>query len=700
MDAQKQVTVQLRVVSGAEFPRTNFIGTIDPYIRVYLDGNVLGETRHFKNQQDPVWEEDFFFDAGRDEDGCLCCILRLELYNENRARQDEHVGSVEIDLSELPPKAFDPIVKQKAQFYEYDIVYKDEKRGEKFSRQGRSPTLTVGFLGSIPSWSALVAQLAGWEEMGILVDEDSSQLYVPLPGGEGAGLYGGIQYLLPRAVHFKLVTASKHHAGLHLDFRCSKARCLRVERVSYHKQRKRLLKGLRVFAEATLTNLPLFTDLGKLQLLASKRRAAASHSVPDTLERAGFPTDATGSSLSYKRVSRAMAAPSGALLDAHSSCVYVPVRSQASPAAMLQLDFGEGSGDGGRLGRSGGRREGGSQRAVLRALTMKADRSEGQGREFVYDFLTASCETTTTITESYRRGIKILGGEYQYTCTAELPGTFDDQRLEVYDSAALVAFSLEAEPITSCRFSELFEPPPEPEADEDGNALLAALDPDLIPHSMGSMAIMVAQQGGKMVGKVVDQLGNLVGGMSLGGSGGNSTPNPGGAGGGALVLKAIKAPLKLLRAGKDVVVGKQAALDHEESSALGTEEQGRRGETGRGERSNGCGRDTRMSGDLSNGSGGDGGLGKEQGSEGHGSGRYKSNTTGKDRSRNGEGGRNGGREGAITGSRKKRELLMNSGSGGGGNRGGGSGSGGAQIRSRRGALWDEDHDDDDDDDSD
>ncbi len=45
------------------------------------------------------------------------------------------------------------------------------------------------------------------------------QLYVPLPGGEGAGLYGGIQYLLPRAVHLKLVTTSKHHAGLHLDFK-------------------------------------------------------------------------------------------------------------------------------------------------------------------------------------------------------------------------------------------------------------------------------------------------------------------------------------------------------------------------------------------------------------------------------------------------------------------------------------------------
>jgi hypothetical protein len=45
------------------------------------------------------------------------------------------------------------------------------------------------------------------------------QLFVPLPGGEAAGLYGGLQYDLPRAVRFVLLTTHKSHAGLHLDFR-------------------------------------------------------------------------------------------------------------------------------------------------------------------------------------------------------------------------------------------------------------------------------------------------------------------------------------------------------------------------------------------------------------------------------------------------------------------------------------------------
>ncbi len=42
---------------------------------------------------------------------------------------------------------------------------------------------------------------------------------MPLPEGEGAGLWGGIHYELPRAVSFKLVSTSREHVGLHLDFK-------------------------------------------------------------------------------------------------------------------------------------------------------------------------------------------------------------------------------------------------------------------------------------------------------------------------------------------------------------------------------------------------------------------------------------------------------------------------------------------------
>ncbi len=35
------------------------------------------------------------------------------------------------------------------------------------------------------------------------------------------------------------------------------------------------------------------------------------------------------------------------------------------------------------------------------------------GREMVFDFLTAGCESTTTLTESFRKSVKVLGEDYQ-----------------------------------------------------------------------------------------------------------------------------------------------------------------------------------------------------------------------------------------------------------------------------------------------
>ena len=45
--------------------------------------------------------------------------------------------------------------------------------------------------------------------------------------------------------------------------RVSKARCVRVARRTYHSRRVKLCAGLKVFAEATLSDLPLCTDLSK-----------------------------------------------------------------------------------------------------------------------------------------------------------------------------------------------------------------------------------------------------------------------------------------------------------------------------------------------------------------------------------------------------------------------------------------------------
>lgn len=109
--------------------------------------------------------------------------------------------------------------------------------------------------------------------------------------------------------------------------------------------RLRLLKGLRVYAEATLTHLPLSTDLRKLLLTATPRRAVASCPVADLLQKGAYP----GLGCSYKKAARDMGGRAGgALVDPDGSCVYLPV-GKAPHSALLQLDFAprQGAGQGG-----------------------------------------------------------------------------------------------------------------------------------------------------------------------------------------------------------------------------------------------------------------------------------------------------------------------------------------------------------------
>ncbi|KXZ52619.1 hypothetical protein GPECTOR_9g664 [Gonium pectorale] len=556
-------------------PGRTYLGrTIDPFIRVYLDGEVLGETARLKNQPDPTWEQDFFFDVRRDADGYLYGILRLELYNDKGGRADECVCSCEVDLSELPPEASDPYGQQRSECYDYDLAFAPDARGAKLAKQGRSPRLSVALVGAIPSWGALVAGLEGCEEaVGLLADEDSKQLYVPLPGGEGAGLYGGIHYDLPRAVHFKLVTTAKDPSGLHLDFKCSKARCLRVERVVHRRHRRRLLSGLRVSAEATLTGMPLGTDLTRLQLVVTARRAVASVPVPTTLERAGFPSPAAGSAhLSFKRVTKDMigGGAGGAMLDAAAGAILVPV-GKPPHSALLQLGYGEGNsrGEGGGLGALLG---GGGQGPCLRVLTVKGQ-AEGSGKALVHDFAVAAAEgPLTTVSEAHRRPLQVLDGSYAVSRTAELPGAFNDEAPGMYDSAVLVYYNL--------------EPPPEPEPVDD---LLEAFRQNPVPQSMGSAVNMVATTGSKVVGRVVGQLGSLVVSGSEGAlarvanvTSSIASSNSGRDGASSRVMGALKAPLKLFR-------GKAADREGERASQDGSGREDRPGSGREGRQ--GIGRD-------------------------------------------------------------------------------------------------------------
>lgn len=99
-----------------------------------------------------------------------------------------------------------------------------------------------------------------------------------------------------------------------------------------------------MYAEATLPHLPLSTDLRKLLLTATPRRAVASCPVADLLHKGAYP----GLGCSYKKAARDMGGRGGALVDPDASCVYLPV-GKAPHSALLQLDFAprQGAGEGG-----------------------------------------------------------------------------------------------------------------------------------------------------------------------------------------------------------------------------------------------------------------------------------------------------------------------------------------------------------------
>ncbi|KAG2499487.1 hypothetical protein HYH03_002434 [Edaphochlamys debaryana] len=530
MDDVQEVTVQLRVVAGSALPKTDIFGDIDPFVRVIYEGQQLGDTKRIKNCRDPSWEDDFFFDVPRDAEGYLQGFVRLELYDsKSMGRADEYVGCVEIDLRELPEEAGDPWGGGgQLEYLDYPLSYRNDKRGDKFSKQGRDSRLTVAFLGAMPSWGALAGLLAGSEEeAGLIADEEGRQLYVPLPGApEGAGLYGGVVYCLPRAVHFKLVSTSKHAQGLQLDFKCSKARCVRVERTLHTGRRHRLAPGLRVSAEATLTGLPLSVPLCKLQLIATPRRAASSASVASTLELAGFGGPGSAAAASLKRAARDMAGAAGVLADCEA--VFVPVGKQQPPPVLLQLDWG------GRPKAEGV--------PALRAVAGSGAKERG-GR-VVHDFLTQAEGGSRSASEEHRKPLGLLEGELMTNRTVELLGALgDDSDPDVYGTAALVYYNLETEPLAECRFTDLFAPEPEPE--EEG------FDVFQPPESLGSVAFMggrfVARGVGQLVSGAAEAVRAGLANVGVGGAGGG-----GGEGGPAVadkVLGVFKAPLKLFQRG-------------------------------------------------------------------------------------------------------------------------------------------------------
>ncbi|KAG2428260.1 hypothetical protein HXX76_010411 [Chlamydomonas incerta] len=517
--------VQFRVVSGHELPKTDLFSQIDPYCVVRFNGQLVGRTHSFDNNPNPVWEEDFFFEAEED-DGGLYGEVTVELFDEEVTVDehvgtctldlqvcgwcgwvgvgvDEHVGTCTLDLQSLPPDAlFEPL--------ELPVAFRGDKRGAKFARASRNARVAVQVVGlgkAFSSYAAEFAEAAGGYDAaawpGALVDEASSTFLLPVPGTE-EGVWAGMRFG-PRGTHLVLVTtydpreaeATGGGGGVGYEIAYPGAAELRLERLVYRKPVK--LLGLKVWTELRATNVPLDAKLSKVKVLERERRLVDNLDPAEALAEnnfmIGMPWTAAVKELS-KRPGVAVDPAPGA------QHIWIPMDSnQPQPAQLLQLDYGPGAtsahitdmtgvggalgsfrGDGGGGGAAGGKgpagkltaaeaqrlRQSGSfshaaKHPALRVTTTSLDLNRGYELGFFGGGGRGAALPLVASSCAYRRPQPVMGGQFQVVHVLELKDAFLGDTL---NEVGLGVYEL-MKPLRSWRWSKLVAGPPPPPLEEE-----------------------------------------------------------------------------------------------------------------------------------------------------------------------------------------------------------------------------------------
>ncbi|KAG2453216.1 hypothetical protein HYH02_002539 [Chlamydomonas schloesseri] len=495
--------VQFRVVSGHELPKTDLFSQIDPYVVVRFNGELVGRSRAFDNTPNPLWEEDFFFEAEED-DGGLYGEVTVELFDEE-VTVDEHVGTCTLDLQSLAPDAlFEPL--------EVPVVFRSDKRGQKFAKAARNARLCLQVVGLGKAFSTYAAEFAEYEETGYdpeewpgaLVDEASSTFLLPVPDTE-EGVWAGMRFG-PRGTHLLLVTtfdpreaegAGGGGGGVSYEVAYSGGPGLRVERLVYRKPVK--LLGLKVWTELRAVNVPLDAKLSKIKVVERERRLVDNLDPAEALAEANFmigmPWTAAVKELS-KRPGVAVDTSPGA------QHIWIPMDSnQPQPAQLLQLDYGPGAdrahitdvtGVGGALGSfrhtagggGGGKgpvgkltaqeaqklRQTGSfshaKHPALRVATTSLDLNKGYELGFFGGGGRGAALPMVSSSEVWRRPQPAMGGQFQVVHVLELKDAFLGDTL---NEVGLGVYEL-MRPLRSWRWSKLVGGPPPPPLEEEEEA--------------------------------------------------------------------------------------------------------------------------------------------------------------------------------------------------------------------------------------
>uniref|UniRef100_A0A383WDE8 C2 domain-containing protein n=1 Tax=Tetradesmus obliquus TaxID=3088 RepID=A0A383WDE8_TETOB len=252
---QPELLLQFSVIRGLQLPKTELTSKIDAYVKVKA-GTFSAKTRTRDDEDNPVWDESFFFTVPMSASKSPAGIITLELWDSNTLK-DTHVGTARLDLSALQPSQLG--------YIELPLAWEKEKYG----KQGRQSRLVVGVPGWIASFGTLMSALH--QVPGALFNTVSRHAYVPLPHPSlpHGLLYLGCEYEAD-AVDFK-VFVTQPNALLFVDLAMASRQHTKVRRRVY-RDGFTVLPGLTVFEEFKLDDVPLLLPLLLLLLLLQVRR--------------------------------------------------------------------------------------------------------------------------------------------------------------------------------------------------------------------------------------------------------------------------------------------------------------------------------------------------------------------------------------------------------------------------------------------
>ncbi|KAG2489278.1 hypothetical protein HYH03_012298 [Edaphochlamys debaryana] len=480
--------VQFRVIGGHELPKTDLFSQIDPYVIVSFNDERLGRTASRDNDPNPVWNEDFYFEAEEDDQALYGSVL-LELYDEE-VTVDAYVACARLDLSCLDPEAWtEPL--------DLGLEWRGDKKGAKWAKTARNARLTVQVVAVGKAFSSWAEELAELEaEGGARVDPRGRAFLLPVPD-TGERLWAGMRFGA-RATHLLLADTAPGGGGgeeddgygggggpaggVAYELAYSGAPSLRLERLTYRRPVK--LMGLKVWSECRATNVPLDANLNKVRILERERRLVDTLEPAEVLAAQGFMIG-----MPFLTAVKEMGKRSGVHVDSAAQALWIRMDpGQPQPSQLLQLDYAapapaaleaeaplrpsasglppDGPGKkGSRRGDAGGSSfsavgSGGGPALRVWSTTSELNRGYelgwfgggGGGR--------GGAAPLVSVAEAWKRPQRVVGGAYQVVHTLELRGAFEGETL---NEVGLGCYE-QARPLRTWRLGRVLRgPPPEEE---------------------------------------------------------------------------------------------------------------------------------------------------------------------------------------------------------------------------------------------